>query len=472
LIAGLACAVAVIVASFCLACSRRVSAREEYPRLAGDWVGSLDGGAGGKLVTVLRIEEDGAQGYRASVLSPMQTELAFGGSLSLASGTQLAFRFKALGAEYRATLDPEGAGMKGSWAQRGAKLPLELSRHDGPFVFSRPQEPEPPYGYKTADIEFPGGSEGVRLSGTLSYPEGGRAKAGIVLVSGSGAQDRNESLMGHKPFLVLADRLTKAGYAVLRYDDRGTAKSTGDFQASTTYDFLSDAAAALAALRARAEVRAPAYGVVGHSEGALIATLMAGDTRAGQGAGIDFAVALAGPAFPGSELLLQQSQAILEASGKGGLAVEAARRSNQKIYGIVTSMPLGPEMRKRLKAAYLSMGVLGKNADAQIASVMTPWFKAFLELDPGPSARSARVPLLALYGTKDVQVPSPANPDKMREDLKASGGAYSAVIVLDGLNHLFQKAGTGGVAEYGQIGETLNPALFDALIGWLDGLKP
>jgi pimeloyl-ACP methyl ester carboxylesterase len=460
------------VLSFSASCSRRASAPQDFPRLAGDWVGSMNGGAGGKLVTVLRIEEDGARGYRVHALSPMQTDMPFAGTLSASPGSRLAFSFKQLGAEYRATLDPEGARMKGSWAQRGAKLPLELERHDGPYALPRPQEPEPPYGYKTADIEFPGGAEGVMLSGTLSYPAGGKAAAGIVLVSGSGAQDRNEGIMGHKPFLVLSDRLTKAGYAVLRYDDRGTAKSTGDFQAATTYDFLSDAKAALAALRARADVRAPSYGVIGHSEGGLVATLMAGQDMAGQTADIDFAVALAGPAFPGSELLLQQSQAILEASGKGGLAVVAARKANQKIYGIVTSMPLGPEMRKKLKAAYLSLGVLGKNADAQIASVMTPWFKAFLELDPGPSARSARVPLLALYGTKDVQVPAPANPDKMRENLEASGRAYSKVIVLDGLNHLFQKANKGSVEEYGQIEETMNPALIDALIGWLDGLKP
>lgn len=458
-------------------CAPEDGGSPSLPDLSGDWVGYLEEKGGNRLLTVLSLRKEEGGGYSVSVRSPTQSGQDYAGRATFSSGSKAVFRFNQLSAVYRAELDETGAWMRGSWSQRGAKLPLECERQKEPFVFARPQDPAPPYGYESLDIAFPGGVDGVSLAGTLTYPKEGRAKAGIVLISGSGAQDRNESIMGHKPFLVLADRLTKAGYAVLRYDDRGTGMSSGDFPKATSYDFLADALAALAELRRRPELRAASFGAIGHSEGGLIATLLAGDiglignAAVAAGAGVDFAVSLAGPAFPGDELLHQQSRAILESQGKGGLAVQAARMANEKIYAVVKDKPLGPEMTKALKKAFLAMGVIGKNADAQIASLATPWFKTFLEIDPGPSARSVRIPFLALYGSKDVQVPSPANSDKMRRDLEASGRRDAKVELLDGLNHLFQRADKGTLGEYGTIAETMNEKALETLIAWLDGLE-
>jgi uncharacterized protein len=469
--------IAAACTAFCLlsSCAPRELEQEKRPGLSGDWVGYLEDSGGAMLLTVIRVEKGEKAPYRVSVLSPMQTANAFPGKLYAASRATIKFSFKELKASFVAKLDPAGRAMSGTWTQRGKKLPLEALKADAPFVFSRPQEPKPPFDYMTEELEFANTAAGINLSGTLSYPKGGKAKAGIVLITGSGAQNRDEEIYGHKPFLLLADRLTRSGYAVLRYDDRGTGKSSGDFSRATSFDLLADARAALAELRARKEIKTASFGLIGHSEGGLIAALMAGDpsliSKDAADTKIDFAVMLAGPAFPGDQLLLQQSESILKSQGQGGLALAAAKKANEKIYGIVKSKPLGPEMRKELKRSLLAVGIFGKNAEDQMKAIMTPWFKAFLEIDPWPSLVSARVPVLALYAGRDIQVPVPANSDKMRQGLAASGKASSKVVVLEGLNHLFQKAEKGTLAEYGTIGETMNESVFKTLIPWLDSVS-
>jgi len=311
------------------------------------------------------------------------------------------------------------------------------------------------------DVEFTNQAAGVRLSGTLTLPQGQGPFPAVILVSGSGPQNRDEEILGHKPFFVIADYLASRGIAALRYDDRGIGGSSGNFAAATTYDFAGDARAAVAFLSARPEIDPSKVGVVGHSEGGIIAALLGASDPA-----VSFVVMLAGPGIRGDKLLLSQNRALAEASGLDEGTIKEANLLNARLYAI--AMEQGDEAETKAKIiSALPAAVDGKTAGIIADQLLSPWIRTFLALDPSAALAALRIPLLAMNGTKDLQVPADENLKAIGLALDASGNKNYSLLELEGLNHLFQHAVTGLPNEYAAISETFAPEALAALGDWI-----
>jgi hypothetical protein len=315
--------------------------------------------------------------------------------------------------------------------------------------------PRPPFPYRAEDVSFANPVGGHKLAGTLTTPPGAGPVPAVVLVSGSGPQDRDESLMGHKPFLVLADHLTRRGVAVLRYDDRGVGKSGGRFDGATSADFATDAAAAVAFLRGRPGIDPKRVGICGHSEGGLIGPTVAAADRLTVG----FLVLLAGPGLPGFEVIQTQARDILKADGKSDKEVDALLALNRLSLGAL----MKPWVNPRPVLAAVAGGLANPSADRwRPKPPGDPWVRHFLAYDPRPTLALVRCPVLALIGGKDLQVAAKPNLEAIK-----SACPWADCRELPGLNHLFQPATTGSPAEYGKIETTFDPAALDAISAWV-----
>jgi pimeloyl-ACP methyl ester carboxylesterase len=462
-------AISVIVAALPL------GALETPPgTIVGGWSGVLDVG-GTRLPLVFHIDQNEA-GLSATMDSPAQGAKGIPASAaSFADGT-LRIEFKSMRAVYAGKLSADGSAIAGTWIQGSSSLRLDLVR-SASAGDSRPQTPKPPYPYRSEELKFQGGAPGVELAATLFIPAGKGPFPAVVLVTGSGPQDRDETILGHRPFLVIADHLARNGIAVLRYDDRGVASSTGDFGSATTLDFAADAMAALDYLAARPETDPRRVGIVGHSEGGLIAPLVASkDPKA------RFIVLLSGPAMRGSDLLLLQTAAIARASGLPAEAIAGTQAINAKLYAIASGPGDQAKIAAELKRTYLEWvdaepslkpaerDEARKGADSAVASLVAPWTRCFLSLDPAPALASLSIPVLALGGTKDLQVPEEEN-FRAFARIFADSGRSSLLTLrkLDGLNHLFQHATMGLPNEYGLIEETFAPEALGAMTEWILG---
>lgn len=368
--------------------------------------------------------------------------------------------------------------VSGTFTQGGAKGSFEMSRGAAERK-RRSQEPVPPLPYREEEVRVEV-KAGVVLAGTLSIPSGDQPAAGwpgVVLVSGSGPQNRDEELMGHKPFAVLADRLVRAGIVVLRYDDRGVGGSTGDFTGATTKDFAVDAGAAVKWLGGRAEVRKGAAGIIGHSEGGLVGPLVAAE----EGNGAGFVVLLAGPGVTGRELLEKQFVRGLEAAGvkpeviarqsaAQKRSLEAAVKGDEEglktaivdlmlmQVGVVDVSKVPAEMRAKTEAA----------SGPHVAGLKAAWMLQFMALDPREALRKVKVPVLAVNGSLDVQVDTGQNLPEVEKALKEGGNTDVTVREFAGLNHLFQRAKTGAVAEYQGIEETMSEEVMAVVAEWIN----
>ncbi|HVG43476.1 MAG TPA: alpha/beta fold hydrolase [Longimicrobium sp.] len=361
----------------------------------------------------------------------------------------------------------------GAWSQGGASFPLGLKRVAQVSVARRPQEPKPPFPYREEEVSF-ASAAGVRLAGTLTLPQGTGPFPAVVLVSGSGPQDRDEEILGHRPFAVLADHLTRQGIAVLRYDDRGVAKSTGSFVDATSGDFADDALAAVRYLGTRREVAPRKIGIAGHSEGGMIAPMVA--VRAPE---VAFLVLLAGTGLPGDSILKMQGRLIARSAGTPAEVIELSGRTRSRMFAAIAEggdtaavrarlRRIGGEMLAQLtdeqrRAAQLTPATM----EANIGQLSTPWFRYFLAYDPRPTLRRVRVPVLALNGSLDLQVPPKENLAAIAAALREGGNRDVRTIELPGLNHLFQTTTTGAPTEYAQIEETMSPAVLNAVSTWI-----
>jgi pimeloyl-ACP methyl ester carboxylesterase len=283
----------------------------------------------------------------------------------------------------------------------------------------------------------------------------------VVLITGSGPQDRDESLLGHKPFLVLSDYLTRHGIVVLRADDRGTAKSTGNFATATTADFATDTEAGIAYLKTRPEVNPRKIGLIGHSEGGIIAPMIAA-----RNPDVAFIVMMAGSGVPGDDILVAQVQAIAESSGKSHEdAMKAATRQRELLTLVET------EKDETVLEAKMKEKLTGEVPDAQIGAAIktltSPWFRYFMTYDPAIALRKVTCPVLAINGEKDTQVPPAQNLPAIRKALEQGGNKHFEVDELPGLNHLFQTAKTGSPSEYASIEETISPVALDKMSTWI-----
>lgn len=432
---------------------------EVAQRAAGDWSGALDTSQG--IISLSLKLWPGEERWLGHVSSPELGVTAMPLHAVVPSEEGLVLQARELGGSYSGVWTD--GGLRGAWLQGPASLPLDLVVGADPLPPRvRPQDPTPPVPYTAELVEV----SGPGLRGTLDLPPGIGPHPGILLISGPGPHDRDATQHGHRPFAVLADALARAGIAVLRYDDRGVGASSGDFASATTADHMSDAGRMLALLQAHQRVDATRTGLVGHSEGASIAARLATEEQAA------FAVLLAPPTLPGMALVSAQSEALAAASLDAGIASlkrfgageqARARREQERVVlqAERQSHRNSQELRRHVRNTLGVHAPHGGHAEA----LTSPWFRSFAVLDPAPALRALGVPVLAMYGERDLQVVPSQHAPALREALALNGDA--TVLVLPGLNHLLQPASTGLPREYGAIETTIDPGVLEHVVEWV-----
>jgi uncharacterized protein len=449
--------------------------------LEGTWQGALDAG-GQQLRLVLKISQDAKGTLSAKMDSVDQGAMDLPVSSIALKGSTLNFAMNSIGGSFEGTWDRQKQEISGQWKQGMASLPLILKRVDKPITLLRPQEPQKPYPYIEEEIRFDNPPASITLAGTLTYPKTGGPFPVVLLISGSGPQDRNETVFGHRPFLVMADYLTRQGFAVLRWDDRGIGGSTGSMATSTSEDFASDVLAAVGFLKNRKEIDPKKIGLLGHSEGGMVAPLAAIRSKE-----IAFVILMAGPGLTGEDLLFRQGELINRAMGTSEDIIVMNRQIQTAIFSALKEEPDNDKAEKKIRdnLSQIFAGLPEEQraaqkqfetiVDSQIKMLLTPWFRYFISYDPKPALRQLTCPVLALNGEKDLQVPAQEDISAIESTLKASGHSNFKTVIFPHLNHLFQTCSTGSLAEYSQIEETIAPEALKLIADWLGtqtGLNP
>ena len=409
----------------------------------GTWSGKLDI-QGTKLTLVFHLDEP-----NPTMDSPDQGAKGIPIQVTRTETGNVTVKVPSIGASY------EGQWMLkqivGDFKQMGVSLPLTLT--PGEEKPNRPQTPKGPFPYVMEEVSFTNGD--AVLKGTLVLPEGCSRKTPVlIMVTGSGLQNRDEEIFEHKPFAVIADALARAGIATLRYDDRGFGASTGDVINCTTEDLKNDALAGITLLRDRFDK----VGVIGHSEGGTIALMLAAEKKA------DFIISLAGMVVSGKETLLWQNRVALAAAGIAEKTVDSYCQALEDAYdAIIGGKPIPSAGQYDLPAA------LAQNYGAAIMQLRTPYMKYFLALDTRPLLGGVACPVLAMNGTKDTQVESESNLEALRSGLPAN--PKNRLEAVQGVNHLFQHCTTGAFAEYRDIEETFAPEALEKMTQWLQAVQ-
>jgi pimeloyl-ACP methyl ester carboxylesterase len=427
---------------------------------------------GGSLRVVFNFTPKAEGGYTATLDSPDQGAFGIAADSVIVQDTLVRVSIRSIGGELNGVHLAGADSIPGTWSQGGMQLPLVL-KHSSEEVEKpkRPQEPKKPYPYKEEEVTFTNPEAGITLAGTLTLPKSGGPFPAAVLITGSGPEDRDEAVFGHRPFLVLADYLTRQGIAVLRYDDRGVGKSTGNFATATSTDFASDAKAAVAYLKTRKEIRADKIGLIGHSEGGVIAPMVAAESK-----DVAFIVMMAGTGVPGDQVILEQAALIAKAMGTSEKEVQEARAISRKAFDIIKSGKDSATVASELRTLLLSAADTSARKDAQtseaavnaqIKQITSPWFRYFLTYDPRPALRKVHCPVLAIDGEKDLQVSPKQNLPQIEAALREGGNKDFTVRELPGLNHLFQTATKGTPDEYAKIEETISPTALKLMGDWI-----
>jgi uncharacterized protein len=455
--------------------SRAVAAAPIPKELEGNWEGKIKVNGAIELRLVLQVQKGKDGTLKATLASPDQGANSIPISAIDLKGDALTFESKVIGAKYTGKKTKEGTGFDGQFNQGGMKFPLVLKKTDKVSVAARPQTPKPPFPYRSEDVRYENRPGGVKLAGTLTLPAGKGPFPAVVMITGSGAQDRDETILGHKPFLVIADALTRRGIAVLRVDDRGVGGSTGESTSSTSEDFAGDALAGIAFLKGRKEIDPARIGLVGHSEGGLIAPMAAARSK-----DVAFIVLMAGTGLPGIDILKAQAELIAKAEGASESELKYSREAQQRAIDIFLKEKDEKVARTKLVAAMKEMLAAlpeaekkalneagGEVSEAMIDQFNNAWFRSFLTFDPRPTLRKVRCPVLAINGEKDLQVPCKKNLAEIDKALKAGGNRDVKTIAFPGLNHLFQPCKTGSPSEYSKIETTIAPEALKAIGDWI-----
>jgi fermentation-respiration switch protein FrsA (DUF1100 family) len=446
--------------------------------IEGLWLGTLQvqGGMELRLLFNISISPDGS--VNATMDSVDQGAKGMPVDVVTYKDGNLHLGIKSIRGTFDGTLKEDGNTIEGEWKQSELALPLVLSRVNETPDTRREQDPVKPYPYNEEEVSYENEEAGVKLAGTLTTPKSEGPFPAVILISGSGQQNRDEEILGHRPFLLLSDYLTRRGIAVLRVDDRGVGGSTGNFSQATTEDFAGDVLAGIEYLKSREDIDPARIGLIGHSEGGLIAPIVAVESP-----DVAFIVMMAGPGITGEEILYLQSELISRAEGADNETLARNAALMKSIYSVVKEEQndtLAAEKLQKLimdevenmseeekKSSGYSEEALEAQVNAQVQNLISPWMRFFLTYDPAPTLMKVKCPVLAINGEKDLQVPPEENLQAIEEALKAGGNRDYTVKELPGLNHLFQTAETGSPSEYARINETISPAALELIGDWV-----
>jgi len=455
--------------------------------ITGVWNGSLHVQPK-DIPIVFHIARDSSGKLIATFDSPSQNAFNLPVSEVITKVDSVILMIAMLNGKYAGILGGDKRTIDGRWFQGNGSFPLTVTKTSDTATVTqqlRPQTPKPPFPYQTRDVEYWNADKTIQYGATLTYPftdPGNRGKKSfpaVILITGSGQQDRDEMLYGHRPFAVIADNLTRKGFLVLRVDDRGMGKTTGDFSQATSLDFVKDVEAGLDFLEAQPEVNKGNIGLLGHSEGGLVAPIVANERKE-----VKFLVLLAGPGIPTTDLMQQQHEAIAVSNGQ----TLAVARANSGFLRIIfeeikknqDTATTFKNIRTRVDAwaKTLDTATLAKirsritgSVDDQIrqnlAAMSSKWFRYFISFDPHPYLQNLHCKVLALNGSKDVQVIASSNLAGIRAALQKSHSPAYDVMEVPGLNHLFQTCIKCSPSEYGDLEETFSPKALEIMDDWL-----
>ena len=435
--------------------------------IIGSWAGEL-AVSGTKLPLIFNIKQNGAD-LITTMDSPMQGAKDLPTDNSSFIDNELIIDAKKFGISYKGKFENET--INGTFSQGGASMPLILKRKkDGELTLKRPQTPQPPFNYKIEEVTFTNPIDKNTLAGTLTTPSNKKDFPIVVLISGSGQQNRDSEIFGHKEFWVIADDFAKKGIGVLRVDDRVTGGSNGATTSMTTENFAGDTNAAVEFLAQKGYTN---IGLIGHSEGGIIAPMVAS-----QNSKVKFIISMAGPGIPTDELLLLQSNAIGKASGATDEELKSIEAANRKIYSVIKNyngVDLNGEVKKIIiaqmqklpKVQQPSADEIEKIAEQESKKISIPWFSYFMKINPDVYWSKLKIPVLAINGANDLQVIPKENLAGIKTSLEKAKNKHFETVEFPNLNHLFQEAKTGSVEEYAQIEQTIAPQVLDKMSAWI-----
>jgi len=444
-------------------------------QFVGSWIGTLKfKGMELRLVFNARLNEKDS--LIVTIDSPDQGVKGITTSRSAIRADSAIIWSKVIMGSYRGAFNDDRKTMTGTWRQGGMNFPLEMKQQENEFVLNRPQEPQPPFPYISREVKFRNYADTIDLAGTLTIPDSVKTFPAVILITGSGAQNRNEEIFGHKPFAVIADHLSRNGFAVLRIDDRGVGGSGGKFSTSTTFDFVKDISSAVDFLKTQQGIDTSKIGLMGHSEGGLIAPILASERK-----DIAFIVLLAGPGIPGEKLIPLQTELISRINGVKEQDINESKKTDLKVFAILKKNSDNQKASEKIKALLVDLNKkeskkTGKDTmteiqiDREVRNTVSPWFRTFLFLDPVTYLSKVKCPLLALNGELDLQVPPDENLHAIEKSMIFGGNSNYKIEMIPKLNHLFQTATTGSPAEYGKIEETFSPVALEMITTWLTGV--
>ena len=438
--------------------------------ISGHWNGTTK--RGDKEITfVFNIKQENAT-YSTTMDVPTFRIAGIKPSATTFTNGKLIIDGSNVGMNYTGVFNTEAQQFEGIYKEGGIEMVLNLKKGTIKIEDSkRPQEPVKPYPYYEEEVIFKNNEANITLAGTLTLPNKNGKFPVVILISGSGPQDRDESFMGHKPFLVLSDYLTRQGIGVLRFDDRGVGESTGNFGKATTEDFSKDVLSAIAYLKTRNDVDIKNIGLIGHSEGGIIAPLAANNSK-----DVAFMVLLASTGISGTELSVMQSKILREFPVKDEVAYE---KNTRKAIAIVISNKSKTEIKIELTTHYneflrpilTSLNVPEKNINAfienQLKTSIQPWSRYFLQYNPADEIEKLQIPVLSLNGSKDTQVNAKINQEAIRQALIKGQNKNYKIVELENLNHFFQECETGKMDEYRKIEQTFSPTALNEIKKWV-----
>ncbi len=435
--------------------------------LKGIWVGNLEIQGAASLRMGIVVNDDGKAAL--NIIDQLTGNIPVD-EIGL-RGDSVFFRLKGLGITIAGKTDNEMNRISSVFLQHDGSFPVVFLRSSELPKLNRPQEPKPPFPYMCEDVSCINEKAGIRLAGTLTIPKSDHKVPCAILITGSGQQRRDEDVAGHKPFLVIADYLSRNGIAVLRLDDRGTGGSTGNFDRATTGDFAGDIMAATGYLKKRGEIDGNRIGLIGHSEGASVGAIVASESQSAA-----FLITLSGPCSNFEDIVISQILDQLRLGNTPENDIELQKIWRKRIYGIISEPTDSATAGRNLWKAYYSLtedekkriGWPEGRMKATIPVILNPWWRFEMALDIKSIYKNIQCPVLALYGSKDTQVNPGENSSEVDKSLKEGGNKEFTVRILPGLNHLFQTAGTGSEYEYAQIEETISPAVLTLIGSWIN----